>query len=41
MKGVAFLGFGEDVFQQPGSAGLDGGEAIFAADAVNSSIQLL
>ena len=38
MEGVALLGFGEDVFEEQGSTGLDGGEAIFFTDAVNDSI---
>ena len=40
MQGVAVISFGEDVFEEQGAAGLDGGEAVFVADAVNSPVQL-
>ena len=40
MEGVAAICFGEEVFEEHGAAGLDGGEAIFLADAVDSFIQL-
>ena len=38
VEGVAAIGFGEEVFEDQGAAGLDGGEAVFLADAVDSFI---
>jgi hypothetical protein len=38
VEGVAFIVWGEDVFEEQGAAGLDGGEAVLFADAVNGFV---
>ena len=38
LEGVVTAAFGEDVFQEQGAAGLNGGEAVFVTDAVNSFV---
>ena len=38
MEGIAVIAFGEDVLKGEDAAGLDGGEAVFLADAVNSLV---